>query len=329
MKFARSLATFAAGAVTAAAFSITGTGPWQVGAAPGDIDTTYVPTEPCRLLDTRANGTQGDRRAPLASGETFTAQVTGTNGDCSGIPTDATAVALNVTSLNSTERSFLAVYPADQAIRPNISSLNWIGGQSPTPNKVDVKLSADGAIKLFNNAGTVDVFVDVAGYYTSASLAHIDDRLRALEPPATTVITLGGFELRVLNEMSGWDYEIGIRHAPTALPECVIKHIDVETGQSVTKIAVNYVSDGQVMFEISGVTGRITSAGTFANEEALIHVVELADFAAPESGPGAVETAELTFIGDPLIRDDYRYLVQMCTRDRVEITSVEITLDNP
>jgi hypothetical protein len=59
-----------------------------------------------------------------------------------------------------------------------VSGLNWNGGQTPTPNKVDVKLSTDGAIKLFVNNGAVDVFADVAGYYTSASLTDSDDRLQ-------------------------------------------------------------------------------------------------------------------------------------------------------
>jgi hypothetical protein len=52
VKFARSIAVFGTEAATVAAFSLWGAGPWPVGAAPGDIDTTYVPIEPCRLLDT-------------------------------------------------------------------------------------------------------------------------------------------------------------------------------------------------------------------------------------------------------------------------------------
>jgi hypothetical protein len=43
--------------------------------------------------------------------------------------------------------------------------LNWTAGAPPTPNKVDVKLSASGSINLFNLAGNVGVLVDVVGYY--------------------------------------------------------------------------------------------------------------------------------------------------------------------
>jgi hypothetical protein len=75
-----------------------------------------------------------------------TQNVTGTNGDCN-IPSDAVGVAMNVTIVSPTAQSNLRVFPADIAT-PNASNLNWLPGQSPTPNKVDVKLSPDGKIKL-------------------------------------------------------------------------------------------------------------------------------------------------------------------------------------
>jgi len=85
------------------------------------------------------------------------------------VPADATAIAMNVTSVNATADSFIQLYPAD-VVQPVDSDLNVVAGQAPTPNKVDVKLSATGAINVFNNTGTVDVIADVAGYYTSAGL---------------------------------------------------------------------------------------------------------------------------------------------------------------
>ncbi len=49
--------------------------------------------------------------------------------------------------------------------QPLASNLNWVPGSPPTPNKVDVKLSATGAISLYNNVGSVSVLADVVGYY--------------------------------------------------------------------------------------------------------------------------------------------------------------------
>lgn len=131
--------------------------------------SVFVPVAPCRLLDTRpAPNTVGARTSPLGPNETFTQQVTGSNGNCkntSAIPTDVIAVALNVTVVAPTAASYLTVFPADLTNPPTASNLNWTPGKSPTPNKVDVKLSPSGAIKMFNEFGTVHVIADVVGYY--------------------------------------------------------------------------------------------------------------------------------------------------------------------
>lgn len=133
-------------------------------AAGGGVATSFVPVDPCRLFDYRpAPDTVGGRVDPLGPGETASQQVTGQVGNCD-IPAGAAAVALNVTVVGATAASYLTIYPAD-APAPLASSLNWVAGQPPTPNKVDVKLSGGGAIKLSNLAGHVNVLADVVGYY--------------------------------------------------------------------------------------------------------------------------------------------------------------------
>ncbi len=140
-------------------------------AQPSD-GVVLVPIVPCRLFDTRpAPDNVGPRAQPLGSGEIYTQQVTGPNGNCN-VPASATAIALNVTTVNSTSASYLTLWPAD-ASQPLASNLNWVPGSPPTPNKVDVKLSADGKVDLFNHTGSIDVLADVVGYYTDH--AH-DDR---------------------------------------------------------------------------------------------------------------------------------------------------------
>jgi hypothetical protein len=155
---------------------------WRADAAPGDSDSTFVPVTPCRLFDTRpAPFNVGAKDTPLGAGDSnrWTQPVRGVNGDCS-IPSDAVGISMNVTIVNPTHQSNLRVFPADVPT-PNASNLNWLAGQSPTPNKVDVKLSPDGEIKLYNFNGSVNVLADVVGYYTNASLKEIDMRLEALE----------------------------------------------------------------------------------------------------------------------------------------------------
>ena len=126
--------------------------------------SVYVPIAPCRLADTRG-GTDnvGARNTPLAQTETHTFQVWGTNGNCT-IPTFATGIGTNVTAVNPTADGYLTVYPAD-VVRPLASNLNWTPTSPPTPNQVTVGLSAAGAISAYNNGGTIDVIIDVVGYY--------------------------------------------------------------------------------------------------------------------------------------------------------------------
>ena len=132
----------------------------------------FVPITPCRLFDTRPATQVGPRGTPLGSAETFTQPVVGANGDCN-IPAAATAIAMNVTTVNGSIGSFLTLWPAD-ATRPTASNLNWVAGSPATPNKVDVKLSADGKVSIFNLTGTVDVIADVVGFYANDNSIHSD-----------------------------------------------------------------------------------------------------------------------------------------------------------
>lgn len=129
--------------------------------------SSFVPITPCRLLDTRATDQVGERGTPLGPEETFVTPVWGTHGKCT-IPTGATGVSLGVTITNPTAASYLTVFPAD-ASKPLASHLNWLPGQAPTPNAVTAMLSDDGQLAVYNRAGTVDVIVDIVGYYELAT----------------------------------------------------------------------------------------------------------------------------------------------------------------
>lgn len=142
---------------------------YVAGAATNPAASSFVPIAPCRLTDTRAASTVGPRSTPIGTAETVTLNVRGANGDCE-IPANAVGVAANVTTVDGTVGSFLTIWPSD-ATKPKASTNNWAAGAPPTPNKVDVKLSAGGAVSVYNNAGTVNVIVDVVGYYEPSGLA--------------------------------------------------------------------------------------------------------------------------------------------------------------
>jgi len=179
----RSIIWFATGAVVALIVTLLVTQAWTADAAPGDTDSTFVPVTPCRLFDTRPGELPDTgKKTPLTAGDgaALVQQVTGSIGNCVGIPAGTKAVAMNITIANPTAQSNLRIFPANAAT-PLVSNLNWLPGQSPTPNKVDVKLSGNGKIKLVNFNGTVDVIGDVVGYYTNSTLEELATRVASLE----------------------------------------------------------------------------------------------------------------------------------------------------
>ncbi|MFD7628394.1 hypothetical protein ACFV7Q_20530 [Streptomyces sp. NPDC059851] len=121
--------------------------------------STYKPVTPTRLMDSRVG--LGVPKAKVGQGGTVTLQVTGS----AGIPAvGVTAVVLNVTATDPTSASHVSVYP-NGTTRTSASNLNFTAGQT-VPNLVVVPV-VNGKVSFYNNAGSVDLIADVAGYYTT------------------------------------------------------------------------------------------------------------------------------------------------------------------
>jgi HYDIN/CFA65/VesB family protein len=123
----------------------------------GTYGGQYHSLAPVRIYDTR-NGA-GPLGAGLQGAPPRAVLVAGGTGP---VPSNATAVVLNVTVTNTTASSFLTIYPTGVA-RPTASNLNWVKGQT-VPNLVEVGVGAGGFVSVYNAAGTTDVIFDVAGY---------------------------------------------------------------------------------------------------------------------------------------------------------------------
>lgn len=134
----------------------------------------YIAIIPCRLVDTRPQFQVGERAAPLNQAETYTLVGTGSRGNCN-IPAGVTSLATNVTALNATAPTFLRFAPGNSVPPGEGSSLNPVPGQPPTPNAVTTSIDAEGEFSVFNLAGTVDMIIDVVGYF--------DDHVHASENP--------------------------------------------------------------------------------------------------------------------------------------------------
>ena len=137
--------------------------------------SAYTPLTPYRICDTRANNpsnlsgldlTQCEGKT-LGPNSSLTIQAAGTNpsgATSGGVPTNASAVVLNVTVTNTTATSYLTAYPAGLSSPPIVSDLNWTQGDT-VPNLVVVNVSSSGQVAFYNSLGSTDLIVDVLGYY--------------------------------------------------------------------------------------------------------------------------------------------------------------------
>ncbi len=175
----RSLGWLATGAAVTMASAMLVLHTSNAGAAPGDVDATFVPMAPCRLIDTRPAPDRVGSGGTLGADDTRTVIAHGSNGDCVSIPTEAIGLSMNITAVGASAPTFITVWPGGE--RPEVSSLNPVPAQPPTPNAVTTNLSQAGTFDMYNLAGTVDVIVDVNGYYTDASLTELAQKVGALE----------------------------------------------------------------------------------------------------------------------------------------------------
>ncbi|WP_224275826.1 hypothetical protein [Streptomyces sp. LS1784] len=123
--------------------------------APGAADK-FTPLHPNRIADSRTDGT-----GPLGSSATRSIRVARPElGD-----QDAHAVVLNVTATDGTADSFLTVYPTGTT-RPSEASNVTVPVRRDVANRVVVPVGADGKIDIYNHIGSVNVIVDIVGYYS-------------------------------------------------------------------------------------------------------------------------------------------------------------------
>ena len=139
------------------------TATFQNGVLPVNSTTTfaaashYVPTTPARILDTRTT-------AAVGAGSAITLQI----GGSFGVPSDASAVSLNVTVTDAHGGGYITVWPTG-GTRPVVSNLNFDANQT-VPNLVTVKLGTNGSISLFSSSpSTVNLVVDLGGYYATGA----------------------------------------------------------------------------------------------------------------------------------------------------------------
>ena len=124
---------------------------------------TYVPLSPSRITDTRPGSGYPNAGHTLGTGGAINIQVTGVGAvPASGV----TAAVVNVTVVGPTASSYVTVFPQGTT-QPVVSNLNFTAGET-LANLATVPVGSQGGITVYNFNGSVNVVVDVEGYYTTA-----------------------------------------------------------------------------------------------------------------------------------------------------------------
>ncbi len=145
---------------------------------PGGTAGTFHPLAPNRICDTRANaGTACDTSTsadnPLGPAASRLIHVVGNrpgqSTSVAHVPSDGTAAAvvLNLTGTQGSSSTNLTVYPTTAGscgTPPHSSSLN-IYAHTALPNRVIVPVDASGNICVFNALGSINLVVDVNGWF--------------------------------------------------------------------------------------------------------------------------------------------------------------------
>jgi hypothetical protein len=119
--------------------------------------------EPGRVLETRSGSTIDGAHANVGkrgAGTTYQLPIIGR----AGVPAAATAVALNVTAVDSEPGNYLTVYPCGSP-RPEASNVNAGTPGQPVSNSVVARIGDGGAVCVFTYTSS-HLIVDVQAYLT-------------------------------------------------------------------------------------------------------------------------------------------------------------------
>ncbi|MFC1418378.1 PKD domain-containing protein [Streptacidiphilus cavernicola] len=117
----------------------------------------FEATGPTRVLDTRQGGSGHVKVGP---GQGTVVHV--------GLDSYTRAALLHVTATGATAGTYITAYATGTA-RPDTSILNVGAGQTVS-NLVSAPVDADGDVTLYNHSGSVDLIVDLAGWYSTVAV---------------------------------------------------------------------------------------------------------------------------------------------------------------
>jgi hypothetical protein len=235
--------------------------------------TAYTALQPFRVCDTRPGNSTPCSGQTLTQGATLAAQVTGVEGGSGqSVPASAEAVVLNVTAISGTAATYLTVYPAGYTPPPT-SNLN-VAAVANQANLVVVALGAGGQVDIYNSLGSINVAVDVEGYFAAPStsssvpgLFHPISPLRICDTRAGTSTACSGTTVDNLLGAGQW-IKVVVSGCPTGDPTCTAS---VPSNGTAAAVALNLTAvDGSASTFLSVVPPSAgdacpTGAPSFSN----------------------------------------------------------------
>ena len=243
----------------------------------GSGGSYFVPLKPSRICDTRPGNpsklsgialSQCQGRT-LVGGTALSIQVTGIGG----VPLTADAVVMNVTATDPTATGYVAVWPGGKPFYIS-SSLNFVKGAVVTDQAV-VAPDASGHISFYNSSGSVNLVVDVEGYFVSTSsestvfTAMTPSRVCDTRATAVSFITdqctghmlVAGAASQVLTvQVAGVSGVPPLTATATTVPQAVLINVAV-TQETESGYLTIYPSGGAapIVSELNFFPGEVTS----------------------------------------------------------------------
>lgn len=122
----------------------------------------FVPVAGTRIVDTRSG--LGAPKALLAPGKSVDIQVTGANG----VPAGASGAVVNLLPINSTASDGYLTPFATGTTRPD-NALHYAPSVN-TSIQAQVRLSSSGKMTIYNGSSTINLVIDLQGYFTKAGV---------------------------------------------------------------------------------------------------------------------------------------------------------------
>ena len=200
----------------------------------------FIAITPCRVADTRGNGFSGAYGPPaLVANATRSFTIT---GQC-GIPVTAAAVSFNFAALNVGGAGDLRVFPAGGGV-PLVSTLNYNANTPNIANAAVVPLGTGGAITVQADAVSVDLIIDVNGYYDNSGVIT--------GVTAGTGLTGGG---------TSGSVSLGI--APGGVTSTELASNAVTSAKiAANAVTAGAIASGQVVKDLNGLHDSVTIAGS-------------------------------------------------------------------